>query len=98
MTGQSESEPMTIPTSIPRSFPRSSVPQRATPRASAGLAAEQRDRRPGLLPGRVQVLPVDGHVPELAARSDLLAVELHPGPRAAGEDGTERGGRVGQRA
>src|SRR5699024_5072363 len=96
ITGQSESDPMTMPTSIAilpsllmpslcRTPPPGRGPSRDadTPGLPELLVLPAQDRHSGARLGAhgVEVVTVDGDVAELAAGPHLLAVQLHPRPR-----------------
>src|SRR5690349_11414150 len=71
IVGQSESEPITIPASGPASLIAGS-------HQVGGCV-------PGPATHVVQVAPECRHVADLAARPNLLAIQLDPKPRVAGE-------------
>src|SRR4051812_33944690 len=73
MTGQSESLPMITPTSGTLASLTHALPE-----PSGGGH--------GARPYRFHVLTQHGHVPDLAARPHLLAVEVHLRPRVGGEE------------
>src|SRR4051812_46847078 len=96
MTGQSESEPITIPTlgSAPASdgaLMGGSVSSTTWSGRSASLALVAEVARepgggvPGPLEAVVEVLAVGVHVADLAAGPQVLAVEVHPQVRVARE-------------
>src|SRR5689334_4986106 len=77
MTGQSESEPMTIPTRGPDLS--------ASLTLVSQLSGEPRRGMPGALQTLLQVVTVGVDVPDLAPRPRLLAVQVHPQVRVAGQ-------------
>ena len=109
MTGQSESEPMTIPTRAPAAITLSVRPSapRLTPRAhhrgrrsAAASGVRPASRRAAAPPRRrarrrtsARSSPDDVDVAELAARTHLLAVQVHLRGRVGRRDGRERVGR-----
>src|SRR5918995_2211284 len=81
MTGQSESDPITMPT-------RAVVP------SGIGVSGQVRRGVPGPAADPVEVVAARGDVADLAAGSDLLAVELHSQPPVPGEAVHQRRGQV----
>src|SRR5450830_851696 len=65
---------------------------------SGHLAAQQRGGGPGAVPHVGEPVPRDVDVPELAARTHTLAVQVDLDARVAPSDGGERVGRIGQLA
>src|SRR5690242_4109875 len=80
MTGQSESDPITMPTRAP-----STAPSITSLALVAQVAPEPGGRVPRPLQTVVEVVAVRVHVADLAPRAQLLAVEVHAQPRVAGE-------------
>src|SRR3990170_7877815 len=72
ITGQSESEPITIPTRAVLDGSLTVVSQ---------LSSEPRGRMPRAFQTIIQVVAVGVDVTDLPAGSQLLAVEMHPQPR-----------------
>src|SRR5262245_61482195 len=81
ITGQSESDPITMPTSaVARPF--SSSPSLTL---VSQLPGEPRGRVPRALQTIRQVITVGVDVADLAARPQVLPVQVHAQPRVAGE-------------
>src|SRR6478736_480527 len=114
ITGQSESEPMTIATwacaaivvSVQPSAPRWRRAHHVPAGGAIGalfasggrLAAQERRRRDGPPTDVVEIVTADVHVPELAAGAHLLAVQVHLRAGVGGRHLGEGFGRVGQGA
>src|SRR4051794_25783718 len=79
MTGQSESDPMTMPTTGSFIW----VIHLGSLTLVSQLPGEPRRRVPRTLQSVVQVLTVGVHVPDLAARPQVLTVEVHAEVRVA---------------
>src|SRR5690242_609465 len=82
MTGQSESDPITMPTRAPCPTDGSVI---ASLTLVAQLAGEPGSRVAGPFEAVVQVVTVRVHVAHLPARTRLLAVEVDAQPRVAGQ-------------
>src|SRR5919107_3130412 len=78
ITGQSESDPITMPT------------RAAGSGSGIGVSHQVRGGVPGPAADPVEVVAVRGDVADIAARSDLLAVELHSQPTVPGEGVQQR--------
>ena len=85
ITGQSESEPITMPD--PGGRPQAS----SSPIRYAG-------GMPGPGANLVKIIAVRRHVPDLTARPHLLAVDLDPQPAVPGEAVQQRGRQIADRA
>src|SRR5918998_2271973 len=78
ITGQSESEPITMPT-------RAAALPEPVEGSGIGISHQVRGGVPGPAADPVEVVSDRGHVAHLATGPDLLAVELHPQPAVPGE-------------
>src|SRR5512132_3439350 len=85
ITGQSESEPMTIPTLGPtRGRGVSSGPISSGPTSSdIGISHQVCRGMPRPLPCLFKIISIGGDMTDLATWADLLAIQLHPQPPLA---------------
>src|SRR3954447_5929456 len=81
ITGQSESEPITIPTTGVELL----LPWVISLTLVAEVSAEPGGGMTSPLQAVLEVLAVGVHVPDLAAGAELLAVQVHPQSRIAGQ-------------